>query len=157
MPNIDSVIMDTKRPLMRTRALVAIGMLTLLGGCATYDYTGGSRGGYYRGTPSVQYRYPPGYYGGYYDAPYYGPGWNGLYEYPVYPGGNYYRPIYRPPPRHGLRPPPTGGYGPRPPRPSQPPRPAQPRPAQPRPSVPSPSRDLNRIRSGRSAQRNQEP
>ncbi|WP_218569895.1 hypothetical protein [Pseudomonas sp. Hp2] len=135
---------------MKTRMLLAAGMLALLGGCATYDYTGGASGGYYRGTPSVQYRYPPGYYGGYYGGygPYYGPGWIGLYDYPAYPGRYY----YRPPP---VRRPPSGNAGPRPPRPSQP---APPRPSVPRQSSPSPWRDLNRIKQpGRSGVRTQEP
>jgi hypothetical protein len=154
---------------MKMRMLVAAGMMAFLGGCATYDYAGGESGGYYRGTPGVQYRYPDGYYGGYgggYGSSYYySPGWLGFYDYPTYPG-RYYRPIYRPPPPRpgygygypggGHRPPPNNG-GPRPPRPSQPgPRP--PRPAETRQSSPSPWRDLNRLKQpGRPAQRTQEP
>lgn len=45
---------------MKFRLIFAAGLLAL-GGCATYDYTGGGSGGYYRGAPAVQYRYPPGY------------------------------------------------------------------------------------------------
>lgn len=85
---------------MKFRLIFAAGLLAL-GGCATYDYTGGGSGGYYRGAPAVQYRYPPGYspyfYGNPYGLPYgYGAGSIGLYDYPVYPvyrggGGYYYR------------------------------------------------------------------
>jgi len=94
---------------MKFRLIFASGLL-VLGGCATYDYTGSGSGGYYRGAPAVQYRYPPGYspydYGGPYGMPYgYGAGSIGLYDYPVYPvyrGERYYyreydrRPQYRP-------------------------------------------------------------
>ncbi|USJ02112.1 hypothetical protein MUG10_08375 [Xanthomonas prunicola] len=99
---------------MKFRLIFAAGLLTL-GGCATYDYTGAGSGGYYRGAPAVQYRYPPGYspyyYGNPYGMPYgYGAGSIGLYDYPVYPvyrgGGYYYRPYdrrpqYRPPRPNG--------------------------------------------------------
>ncbi|WP_372382813.1 hypothetical protein ACCQ12_01985 [Xanthomonas sp. NCPPB 1068] len=119
---------------MKFRLIFAAGLLAL-GGCATYDYTGGGSGGYYRGAPAVQYRYPPGYspyYGGPYGGPYgvpYGAGGIGLYDYPAYPiyrgGGYYYRPNDR---RPQYRPPrPNGSFnnGPRPngPRPQQPNRP----------------------------------
>lgn len=45
---------------MKFRLILAAGLLAL-SGCATYDYTGAGSGGYYRGAPAVQYRYPPGY------------------------------------------------------------------------------------------------
>lgn len=45
---------------MKFRLIFAAGLLAL-SGCATYDYTGAGSGGYYRGAPDVQYRYPPGY------------------------------------------------------------------------------------------------
>ena len=140
---------------MKLRLLFASVLLAGLAGCATYDYSGGNAG-YYRGTPSVQYRYPPGYYNygyGYpgYGYPYYGPG-IGVYRSPYYHGGGYYvrppshrpprprpgdSPGHRPPPNHGVRPPdrpaPTG---PRPDRPppnmSRPPRPSAPPTARPR-------------------------
>ncbi|MFT4248778.1 MAG: hypothetical protein QM581_12255 [Pseudomonas sp.] len=144
---------------MRMHMLLAAGMIAILGGCATYDYAGGQSGGYYRGTPGVQYRYPPGYYDGYYGYPYYG----GIspYGYPAYPAPRYDRPNRRPPPRpdndHPIHRPPPASTGPLPPRPSAPPRP--PRPAEPRPSSsPSPWRDLNRIKQGtRPARKSQEP
>lgn len=83
---------------MKFRLIFAAGLLAL-SGCATYDYTGGGSGGYYRGAPAVQYRYPPGYSPYFYGNPYgnpYGAGSIGLYDYPVYPvyrggGGYYYR------------------------------------------------------------------
>ncbi|NIJ88838.1 hypothetical protein FHR49_001625 [Xanthomonas campestris] len=132
---------------MKFRLIFAAGLLAL-GGCATYDYTGGGSGGYYRGAPAVQYRYPPGYspyYGGPYGGPYgvpYGAGGIGLYDYPVYQvyrgGGYYYRPNDR---RPQYRPPrPNGSFnnGPRPngPRPQQPNRP---------PATGAPSRPPARI------------
>ncbi|MBN6149826.1 hypothetical protein JR065_05705 [Xanthomonas sp. AmX2] len=89
---------------MNMRLIWAAGLLAALGGCATYDYAGGSQGGYYRGSPSVEYRYPAGYYDGY--SPY---GYGGYYGYGSgYYGydGPYYRDYYRPP-----------RYYPRPPRP----------------------------------------
>ncbi|MCC4585774.1 hypothetical protein JWH11_07300 [Xanthomonas melonis] len=111
---------------MKFRLIFAAGLIAL-SGCATYDYTGGGSGGYYRGAPAVQYRYPPGYSPFYYGPPYgpYGAGGFGLYNYPIHPiyrgGGYYYRPYDR---RPQYRPPrPQGGFsGPRPdrPRPSQP-------------------------------------
>lgn len=98
---------------MKFRLIFAAGLLAL-SGCATYDYTGAGSGGYYRGAPDVQYRYPPGYspyfYGNPYGLPYgYGAGSIGLYDYPVYPvyRGSYYyreydrRPQYRPPRPNG--------------------------------------------------------
>lgn len=103
---------------MKTRLMLAGGLMLALAGCTTYDYVGGGRSGsYYHGAPSVEYRYPAGYpYN--YGYPYYG-GYGGYY------GGNgnpyYSRPIYRPP--HNHRPPPrppgNGGEN-RPPPPSRP-------------------------------------
>jgi len=46
---------------MIKRLIVSTGLLLALSGCATYDYVGGSGGGYYHGSPSVQYSYPYGY------------------------------------------------------------------------------------------------
>ena len=81
---------------MIKRLIVSAGLLLGLSGCATYDYVGGSSGGYYHGSPSVQYNYPYGYpdsgygYGGYgYGSSYYG---YGNYGYPVY-RPNYNRPL----------------------------------------------------------------
>lgn len=49
------------------RLLIAAIALTALGGCATYDYAGGSGpGGDHRGSPTYRYTYPDGYWGGYY-------------------------------------------------------------------------------------------
>ncbi len=135
---------------MKFRPMLAAALMFVLGGCATYDYTGGGPGGYYRGTPSVQYRYPPGYYDGAYGYPYGGS--YGLYNYPVYPayrgGGGYRRPPHgRPPPRagngHGQRPPPSNG-----PRPDRPRPPQQgPRPSRPEGRTPSsPWRNLNQLK-----------
>lgn len=153
---------------MKLRLLIAATALAGLAGCATYDYTGGNAG-YYRGTPSVQYRYPPGYYD--YGYPYYGgAGSIGLYGYggyPYYYGNGYYRPLpppyrpdhrppsdHRPPPNHG-RPPdgrpnrPPDGRPNRPPygHPNRPPDgrpdgrpPGRPAPTGPRPSRPDDSR-----------------
>ncbi|KAB7769667.1 hypothetical protein [Xanthomonas maliensis] len=114
---------------MKLRLLFAAGLLAL-GGCATYSSTGVGPGGYYRGAPAVQYRYPPGYSPYFYGNPY-GAGWIGLYDYPVYPvyrGGYYYRPYdrrpqYRPPrPQNATPPRPAMQSPPRPaPRPSGPP------------------------------------
>lgn len=90
---------------MKTRLMLAGGLMLALTGCATYDYVGGrSGGGYYHGAPSVEYRYPYGYP---YDSsyPYYGG-----YGYYGYGGPYYSRPIYRPPP-HNHRPPPRPGNG----------------------------------------------
>ena len=94
------------------RLILAAGLLATLGGCATYDYADNG-GGYYRGAPSVEYRYPDGYSDGYY-APYgavpygYGAGYYG-YGYYGYGGPYYYRDYYGPP-RHRPppRPPPAG-------------------------------------------------
>lgn len=149
------------RTTMKLRLLFASVMLVGLAGCATYGYSGGNAG-YYRGTPSVQYRYPAGYYNygspGW-GSPYYGPGVGG-YGSPYYYGGGYYgggvyyggghynRPHNRPPPPrprpggdyHGHRPPPNQGD--RPPnqggRPPDRPPPSGPRP--PRPSAPPTAR-----------------
>jgi hypothetical protein len=47
---------------MKTRLMLAGGLLLALTGCTTYDYVGGGRSGsYYHGAPSVEYRYPAGY------------------------------------------------------------------------------------------------
>ncbi len=112
---------------MNIRLIWAAGVLATLSGCATYDYADNG-GGYYRGAPTVEYRYPDGYSDGYY-APYsavpygYGAGYYG-YGYYGYGGPYYYRdyygqPRYRPPPRprpddNGRppdRPPPISGGG----------------------------------------------
>lgn len=107
---------------MNMRLIWAAGLLAALGGCATYDYAGGSQGGYYRGSPSVEYRYPAGYYDGYYPygygGGYYGYG-SGYYGY----GGPYYRDYYRPPHHYYPRPPrprPGDGEGRPPDRPPPP-------------------------------------
>lgn len=97
------------------RLIISAGLLLGLAGCATYDYVGGGAGGYYHGSPSVQYSYPYGYPYGRYDG-YYGYG-NGYYGYGGY-GGRY--PIYLPPHNHRppSRPPQHGhgnGHRPRPP------------------------------------------
>jgi hypothetical protein len=86
---------------MKTRLMLAGGLLLALTGCTTYDYVGGGRSGsYYHGAPSVEYRYPAGYpYN--YGYPYYG-GYGGYYG--GYGNPYYSRPIYRPP--HNHRPPP---------------------------------------------------
>ena len=140
---------------MKLRLLFAAATLVVLGGCATYDYTGGSSG-YYRGTDSVRYNYPAGYSGG----SYYGGGYYGSYPFYGYglygtPGYRVYRghPIYRQPPPHQVHRPGRGDNhrppqhtGPRPghgPRPNRPPRPNTPRPAQ---RSPSPWRDLNGLK-----------
>ncbi|MEA5123783.1 hypothetical protein [Xanthomonas floridensis] len=136
---------------MKFRLIFAAGLLAL-GGCATYDYTGAGSGGYYRGAPAVQYRYPPGYSPFYYGAPY-GAGAIGLYDYPVYPvyrgGGGYYyrqydrRPQYRPPRHNG-----SFNHGPRPggPRPQQPTRPpANAAPARPPARIGAPPRVIREI------------
>ncbi|WP_372392188.1 hypothetical protein ACCQ05_19635 [Xanthomonas sp. NCPPB 3582] len=136
---------------MKFRLILAAGLLAL-GGCATYDYTGAGSGGYYRGAPAVQYRYPPGYSPFYYGAPY-GAGAIGLYDYPVYPiyrGGGYYyrqydrRPQYRPPRHNG-----SFNNGPRPggPRPQPPNRPpaSAPAPARPPARIGAPPRVIREI------------
>lgn len=91
---------------MKTRLMLAGGLMLALTGCTTYDYVGGGRsGGYYHGAPSVEYRYPYGYPSDY-GYPYYRGYGGGYYGY----GGPYYqRPIYRPPHHH--RPPPRPGNG----------------------------------------------
>ncbi|MCF8824876.1 hypothetical protein [Xanthomonas campestris] len=142
---------------MKFRLILAAGLLAL-SGCATYDYTGAGSGGYYRGAPAVQYRYPPGYAPYSYGSPY-GAGGIGLYDYPVYPvyrgGGGYYyreydrRPQYRPYNNYGPRPngPRPNGRpnGPRPQRPNPPPATgAPPRPAQP-PRIGAPPRVIREI------------
>ncbi|PPT99659.1 hypothetical protein [Xanthomonas arboricola] len=139
---------------MKFRLIFAAGLLAL-GGCATYDYTGAGSGGYYRGAPAVQYRYPPGYSPYFYGNPYgypYGAGSIGLYGYPAYPvyrgGGYYYRPNDR---RPQYRPPrPNGSFnngprpnGPRPQRPSRPPAAGAP-PSQP-PRIGAPPRVIREI------------
>ncbi|CBA14889.1 hypothetical protein [Xanthomonas albilineans] len=106
---------------MTLRLICAAGLLATLGGCATYDYAGGNEGGYYRGAPSVEYRYPAGYseyaypYG---MAPYaYGPGYYGYYGYYSYgvPYYYYHRDSYHggdgPPRPHPVLMPPSGGIG----------------------------------------------
>ncbi|HEL2981204.1 TPA: hypothetical protein UMB92_004107 [Stenotrophomonas maltophilia] len=102
---------------MKTRLMLAGGLLLVLTGCTTYDYVGGGRSGsYYHGAPSVEYRYPAGYpYN--YGYPYYG-GYGGYYG--GYGNPYYSRPIYRPP--HNHRPPPRPGNGGehRPPAPTRP-------------------------------------
>ncbi len=73
------------------RFLISAIALAGLGGCATYDYAGGSApGGYYSGSPRYEYSYPDGYYGGY------GGGFGGSYGYGLYGGyGGYgYSPGY---------------------------------------------------------------
>ncbi|MEA9660268.1 hypothetical protein [Xanthomonas campestris] len=142
---------------MNFRLILAAGLLAL-SGCATYDYTGAGSGGYYRGAPAVQYRYPPGYAPYSYGSPY-GAGGIGLYDYPVYPvyrgGGGYYyreydrRPQYRPYNNYGPRPngprPSGRPNGPRPQRPNPPPATgALPRPAQP-PRIGAPPRVIREI------------
>lgn len=120
---------------MKVRLAFAAGVLAMLGGCATYEYTGG----YYRGNPEVQYRYPDNY------GPY-GPnawGYYGWSSYP-YPGG-YNRPIHRPPPR---RPPPDRNHG----HEHRPPPTAQrPPPARPPAAKPPSSADHRPARRGRAA------
>lgn len=116
---------------MKLRLLTAFFAAAALGGCATYDYAGGSApGGYYHGRPSVEYYgpyggsygygsygYGSGYYGGGYGYGYspYNYGYYGGY----YPGGYYpyrpYRPHHPRPPRPDNdddRPPSQGGRPP---------------------------------------------
>lgn len=174
MPQRDSGCHTPKGIVMKLRLLLATGMLVVLGGCATYDYAGGSAGGYYRGSPETRYRYPDGYYGGYGSPYYYGAGSIGLYDYPVYPtyrGPYYYgRPGHRPPPPRpdnghrppprpggdpGHRPPPSAGgpgnQGPRPPSPRPPSTPRPPRPAEAR--TPAPWRNLNQLKNPKQRER----
>ncbi|MGV8961434.1 MAG: hypothetical protein ACOH1V_13805 [Stenotrophomonas sp.] len=108
---------------MKTRLILATGLLLGLSGCATYDYVGGAGGGYYHGSPSVQQTYPYGYggYGGYGRYGY------GSYGYDDY-GYRGYRPSYIYYPQNHYRPPHGGqGNGHRPPTPGngdgRPPRP----------------------------------
>ncbi|MET1024817.1 MAG: hypothetical protein ABWX87_10975 [Pseudoxanthomonas sp.] len=139
------------------RLLISAIALAGLGGCATYDYAGGSApGGYYSGSPSYEYSYPDGYYGGYggsYGYGLYG-GYGGFggyggYGYSYSPGyyGYYNRPYYvirpRPRPPHGdhdghhdndHRPPVSGGGGGNRPPPGGP-RPWRPGQGRPRPPV----------------------
>ncbi|MBB5882014.1 hypothetical protein GGR74_003236 [Xanthomonas arboricola] len=145
---------------MKFRLIFAAGLLAL-GGCATYDYTGAGSGGYYRGAPAVQYRYPPGYSPYSYGSPYgypYGAESIGLYDYPVYPvyrgGGGYYyrqndrRPQYRPPRPNGsfYGPRPNGPRpnGPRPQQPNRPPATGAP-PSRPPPRIGAPPRVIREI------------
>ena len=90
---------------MKTRLMLAGGLMLALTGCTTYDYVGGGRSGsYYHGAPSVEYRYPAGYpYN--YGYPYYG-GYGGYYG--GYGNPYYSRPIYRPPHNHRPDPPTLG-------------------------------------------------
>mgnify|MGYP007039728057 CR=1 FL=1 len=80
---------------MKLRLLTAIFAIAALGGCATYDYAGGSApGGYYYGRPTVEsygpygsgYGYGPSYGGGY-GSVYGGYGY-GSYGYSGYPSGS---------------------------------------------------------------------
>ncbi|CAG2083577.1 hypothetical protein XCY_000420 [Xanthomonas arboricola pv. juglandis] len=142
---------------MKFRLIFAAGLLAL-GGCATYDYTGAGSGGYYRGAPAVQYRYPPGYSPYFYGNPYgnpYGAGSIGLYDYPVYRGGGYYyrpndrRPQYRPPRpngsfNNGPRPNGPRPNGPRPQQPNRPPATGAP-PSRPPPRIGAPPRVIREI------------
>ncbi|AKU51402.1 hypothetical protein [Xanthomonas arboricola] len=145
---------------MKFRLIFAAGLLAL-SGCATYDYTGAGSGGYYRGAPAVQYRYPPGYSPYFYGNPYgnpYGAGSIGLYDYPVYPvyrGGGYYyrpndrRPQYRPPRpngsfNNGPRPNGPRPNGPRPQQPNRPPATGAP-PSRPPPRIGAPPRVIREI------------
>jgi hypothetical protein len=92
---------------MKTRLMLAGGLLLALTGCTTYDYVGGGRSGsYYHGAPSVEYRYPAGYPYNY--GPYYG-GYGGYYG--GYGNPYYSRPIYRPPHNHRPPPRPPGNGG----------------------------------------------
>ncbi|MCO5737817.1 hypothetical protein NHG30_15120, partial [Stenotrophomonas maltophilia] len=93
---------------MKTRLMLAGGLMLALTGCTTYDYVGGGRSGsYYHGAPSVEYRYPAGYpYN--YGYPYYG-GYGGYYG--GYGNPYYSRPIYRPPHNHRPPPRPPGSGG----------------------------------------------
>ncbi|AJC46805.1 MULTISPECIES: hypothetical protein [Xanthomonas] len=123
---------------MKLRLICAAGLLAALGGCATYDYAGGGEGGYYRGAPSVEYRYPAGYseyYSPYGAVPYYGygPSYYGYYGYgvPYYYYRGYDGPRHRPPPRPR---PDDGGSRPPSPPPSVGGR------------VPTPWRDMDRLR-----------
>ena len=111
---------------MKTRLILAAGLLLGLSGCATYDYVGGAGGRYYHGAPSVQYSYPYGYGGsrGYGSYGSYGYGRYGYEDY----GYRGYRPSYIYYPQNQYRPPHGGqGNGHRPPRPGngegRPPRP----------------------------------
>lgn len=119
MPAVDAEVLNPGGyRTMKMRLIIAGGLLLALSGCATYDYVGGGRDGYYHGAPSTQYRYPAGYPGGYpygYGSGYYGYGGYG-YGYPVYRSYPNYRP-----PHHGHRP---GNGNHRPPdRPRPPTRP----------------------------------
>ncbi|WP_045737630.1 hypothetical protein [Xanthomonas sp. MUS 060] len=108
---------------MTLRLICAAGLLAVLGGCATYDYAGGSEGGYYRGAPSVEYRYPAGYseyYSPYGMPPYvYGPGYYGSFGYygyysygvPYYSHRDGYHGGDRPPRERPVLMPPSGGIG----------------------------------------------
>lgn len=152
---------------MRLRLLIAAVALAGLAGCATYSYSGGNAG-YYRGAPSVQYRYPAGYYNNY-GYPYYGSSF-GLYGYGYpyyYGGGGYYRPYppaYRPghrppPPNHGRPPngrPPQGGHPPQNGRPPDRPPPTM-RPPRPDASRPMPSPGSRQPRPGGPRVREVEP
>lgn len=102
---------------MKTRLMLAGGLMLALTGCTTYDYVGGGRSGsYYHGAPSVEYRYPAGYpYN--YGYPYYG-GYGGYYG--GYGNPYYSRPIYRPPHNHRPPPRPPGNGGENRPPPSRP-------------------------------------
>lgn len=142
---------------MNFRPTLAAGLLLVLSGCATYEQSGYGPGGYYRGSPEVQYRYPPGYYDrayGYpsYGYPYYSSPYSwGSYGYPVYRGGGYVPPPppprRRPPPNlrsrpdDNFRPPATGS------RPNPPARaPVAPRPSRPEGKTTSPWRSMGKLK-----------
>ena len=77
--------------LMNTWRLFPLFILAILSGCESYDLVN-TRSQYYRGAPVVEYTYPINYAPyPYYNAPYYGSGGIGLYDYPVTPT---YVPIY---------------------------------------------------------------
>jgi hypothetical protein len=92
---------------MKLRLLTTLIAAAALGGCATYDYAGGSgSGGYYHGRASTDYYYGP--YGGAYGYPGYGGYGYGRYLYGPRHYGPYgygYRPPYYYRPPHYPRPP----------------------------------------------------
>ncbi len=107
------------KPMKFRPILMAVLAAATLGGCATYDYVGGSTpGGYYHGRSTVDYVGP---YSGRYGYPSvgigtgygylnYGYGYPSYYRYGYgYPyGQGHYHPPYRPPYRPPVSPPPTG-------------------------------------------------
>lgn len=89
-------------PIMIRKLVLPALAATLLAGCVTdYAYRGGSRGDYYYGQPSTEYRYH-GPYGGYAPYGYGGFGYGGYgvpygyYGYPYGYGGHYHHPFYHP-------------------------------------------------------------